>query len=399
MKLTAIILLPSFIILLFFEYCAYQYFKANHTSSNKDLSFFYQSQKPSLAGRSKYLKKRSLYFTYHPILGVKFRPNSLVYGLSPDASGSPYFDERSALIIDKNGFVANENIFNQKDIKRAKQINIIITGGSTVSGWGATQNKKTWPARLEKKLNDLAEVQNKPYYFKIKNAGVFGYSISQELLYYLHDLRYHPIDTIISFNGINEKWKFEDTPQNYFLSYHHRNLIKALNKGNSSNTTGLLPNVRRAMKHLFVRQKDNQITHENVDHLRGDQLYLRQINTYAKIVLSDDIKFLHILQPTMGFCDKRLTDNEKKLQNFFGNPFYRNSWDKWESYIDELEPFYKRVTSQLKRPWHFNMSCLFKDEEKEVFHDPRHYNDYGQEIIANKVLTLLKENSLKKYLQ
>ena len=101
----------------------------------------------------------------------------------------------------------------------------------------------------------------------------------------------------------------------------------------------------------------------------------------------------------MGFCDKRLTDNEKKLQNFFGNPFYRNSWDKWESYIDELEPFYKRVTSQLKRPWHFNMSCLFKDEEKEVFHDPRHYNDYGQEIIANKVLTLLKENSLKKYLQ
>ena len=81
---------------------------------------------------------------------------------------------------------------------------IIVLGGSTVEGNGATGSLHALPAELLRALDGYLPAAPEATRFEVINAGVAGYYSVNELLFYASELRdFHP-DLIISYNGWND---------------------------------------------------------------------------------------------------------------------------------------------------------------------------------------------------
>ena len=81
---------------------------------------------------------------------------------------------------------------------------IIVLGGSTVEGNGASGSLHALPAEFLRALDGYLPSAEGATRFEVINAGVAGYSSINELLFYMSELRdFHP-DLIISYNGWND---------------------------------------------------------------------------------------------------------------------------------------------------------------------------------------------------
>ena len=80
-------------------------------------------------------------------------------------------------------------------------IRILCLGGSTTYGTGATANDKTYPAQLERLLNESADEGVR---YEVGNCGVPGYSTVESLLNFeLRLLEYDP-DWILIYHAAND---------------------------------------------------------------------------------------------------------------------------------------------------------------------------------------------------
>ena len=129
--------------------------------------------------------------------------------------------------------------------------------------------------------------------------------------------------------------------------------------------------------------------YQNKNFLMGNSwnIYLRQLSNFRALVLNNGADFIYFLQPMMGVCNKQLSEKEELMKNFFGSKYYT---EKWGSYIGKARSFFESVSGRLKLSWQIDLSCMFKNEVRTVYNDPRHYNDLGQELIAKKVFESLK---------
>ena len=88
----------------------------------------------------------------------------------------------------------------------------------------------------------------------------------------------------------------------------------------------------------------------------------------------------------MAICNKPLIRDEENLKKFFGSDFYTRPW---EDYIVEGRGFYTKVRARLSKEWQYDLSCMFDGERDTVYSDPRHYNDHGQQLIAERVFEIV----------
>jgi hypothetical protein len=83
---------------------------------------------------------------------------------------------------------------------------IIMLGGSTLEGDGATGSLTALPAQLLERLRaNYAPADSSSDVFEIINAGVGGYTSEQEMLYFMSELRFFQPDLVIAYDGWNDE--------------------------------------------------------------------------------------------------------------------------------------------------------------------------------------------------
>lgn len=354
------------------------------------------------------------YTVYDPLTGYRLRPNSKLVGLSPDEQGKPAFSDEDALLIDSYGFVQNDAVELDRSFTKPEGVyRIIISGGSTVAGWGASNNQTTWPAVLERLLQaSLDEARNSGLLtnyetVEVINAGVPGYNISQELTRFQTELIYMQPDLVIVFDGINEAWSFAGYPADYaVVSYQRRIEDYVLGRHKSVPKIVFLPyfqwTVTALADKLLSRplppnRRQIKFYQTSPVSLTADELYISKILQFKAICREYDIPFIYVLQPIMGIGHKPLTAEEIALQStWFNSQYYAVSYQKYEA---QLQTFYQPLQNWLKVQTNedngqvdaslIDMTGLFYNIPESVYADPRHYNDNGQRLIAEAVKELI----------
>jgi len=345
-----------------------------------------QLRKSATSPRRSYLKAKDNYFLIDPTLGMRFRPNATVISLESDEQGHPRLARERALVTDAHGFIANTDPPQSLDYaalaKASDTFRVVVTGGSTVAGWGASGNSATWPALLEGILQEYLDRQSGLRFQKVLviNSGVLGYGISQEIKVFQEELIYLNPHAVVSFNGINERWGYRGDPVSYTLNDEQRRIARRMNLGLQSR---FMPFLFRALQSKSIQGSvPYGYRSENYIEMEDTELFLSKARQYRGICREFDIPFLHVLQPVMGIAHKPLTQEEIDLQGFFGTAFYPEQWDEYER---RLTTFYDTVRKHFLKPWQLDLTEIFDNEKRQVFVDPRHYNDLGQKIIADTI--------------
>ncbi len=350
--------------------------------------------------RSKYLEMESDYFVFDPNLGTRFRPNSRVVSLESSEDGTPRIASSRFLLVDRYGYISNST--NTEDAIDYAQIandptvyRVLVSGGSTAAGWGASANDKTWPAVLERILNGrVREIETRFTRAVVINAGVLGYNISQEIRSYQEETSYLNPHIVIAFNGINEIWNYHGDPVEYTFRGPQKRLIEQLNYGPPRKTWKILPYFSMAFstgrknvrgKPLYGYQTSGYL------ELAGTDLYLSKIRQFKALCDAAGSEFRYVLQPAMGVGEKVLTARESMHKNFFGSSMYRTTWEEYRS---NARSFFADDSKRLTEDWQIDMSHLFDSFSETVYADPRHYNDLGQEAIAGELAEMIVSNRL-----
>ena len=136
-----------------------------------------------------------LYYRADPLLGHRLAPNALITNASYDwrATGPQGFPVTE---VPASKYVMNP----PADVFR-----VVVLGGSTVEGYGATSSLEALPAQLLRLLaqeyRPSSETRTR---FEVMNAGVGGYFSPQELLFYLSEIGEFRPHLVISYGGWND---------------------------------------------------------------------------------------------------------------------------------------------------------------------------------------------------
>ena len=247
-------------------------------------------------------------------------------------------------------------------LKEPNLIKILVTGGSTSTWPGGEWSKLLGKKLIEKKINVV-----------IFNAGMGGYSTSQELLKIVRDGEAIKPDWTISFSGINDMGHLHNLPNHPYVHRYQKQISKYLNS------------TKAFKKYTFgIPQK-----------IEPYQLWLRNMRKMKAICSIMDSKFIGILQPNILYGDYEITEDEKK--NLLTEKTYRDL-DIGRTYIEELKFFYDNVRANLKEhkdeyDFLYDYSHIFAGKSN-LYRDYRHQNDLGDDIIADKLLNLLHKKGL-----
>lgn len=133
-----------------------------------------------------------------PLLGHRLAPNALVLEQTWTWRAT---NPQGFIVTD-----ADDPLRTYAVPKSPSVFRIIVLGGSTVEGDGATGSLNALPAELLQVLaRGYAPTEGPLRRFEVINAGVGGYMSHQELLYYLSELRFFEPDLVISYNGWNDE--------------------------------------------------------------------------------------------------------------------------------------------------------------------------------------------------
>jgi hypothetical protein len=368
--------------------------KAVEKLTTKTTPFFHSN-----SGRISWFDLTNNYAKLDPQLGYRFVPGVRTSALTPDENMRPKYTSEFNLFVDDFGFIGNAEKSAQRSYRKPGDVyRIIVSGGSTVAGWGATSNTKTWPAVLERLLNERREeFANKNV--EVINAGVFGYNITQEFIRFSTELIYMQPDMLIVFDGINENWTFKGMPKDYGVKGYHRQTMAHL-MGKNTDYSGILPYTRRFLAENTGRaspyqdDKKSLFYRSNEAKFHSYDLFISRVRQFSAICREFQIKFAFVLQPIMGAGSKPFSEEEVSLQqNWYGNDFYKFSF---ESYTKRLKHFYPPVMKYLQTVAedtddirYFDMTNAFDSIPERIYADPRHYNDFGQKILAKKIGDML----------
>ena len=290
--------------------------------------------------------------------------------------------------FDDNGLVFTQN---NNNIKNLPEKNIVIFGGSTVFGVGSSSTSSTIASLLHKILNE----KNDKYFYKVHNAGVRGYFSYQEFNRYLNDIR-HQIDPdiVIDLNGRNDVYLASKgfLQKNFDTEYSKQleknvELMKSLNQSNlitATNSGKLAYRTLRKVKSYF--SNNGNITAEytfptNTNLEKSLKNYILIMETFKFAVEKEGKKFFWFLQPVAHY-KKDLTDEEKRRIRL--NPNIQ------DGYEEKIKFSYNFITNYNKNI--IDITDSFEDIKETLYIDDCHFNDKGNEILANKMADILLKN-------
>lgn len=355
------------------------------------------------------LRAKSPDLDFDPILGYKFAPNTIHV--------RPYPDYTSYIEIDSQGFVHNGDPDKNKRLLAKdgdKLYRIIFLGGSTTAGRGASSNEHTIPAYFERQL----EEEWQGVEFHVINAGNFGYSSTEEHLYYSFYLKQIKPDLIIFLDGDNDVMLFGQkqwTP--YFHDMKFTNAkYRSMFRPNTAfaNYIQSLLTFPQPLYSLFFIQKFlyktklaiNKLAkpknkEEFIFHKERCILLKNNLLTSAREISFENSKAFFFLQPVLNIKKNNKSEKEKEMSQIM-EIIYSNYQKNLEKYFYEFSNIYEelqKIFSNNDKINFVDISDIFENNSENIYVSGWHYNDYGNKIIAEKIFDYTKKTISKDLMQ
>ncbi len=308
--------------------------------------------------------------------------------------------------VNSFGYVSNTSDSDTFSFTKASRTHrILIYGGSTVQGVGASANEKTIAAQLESILNErYRPAQLKRY--EVINAGIGGFYSTQELLYFtLEGLHYKP-DTVVVLDGLNDfhrihgEWlkAVENNPYTKELPaalkyrFHPYQLPSSTERFTSFPLSRfvlpLFPNTFRLLRRVRLSQSSLLPIHVNepLTPSLGIALYRDNLKSFIGVAQKHDINVLIALQPTLGFR-KQASPEEQALWKGLDTDLEiqkKNYWTLARAAFERLKTEEHKKGTKIA-----DLTGLFESNLETLYTDTEHYNDLGQRLIAEQLAKLL----------
>jgi hypothetical protein len=297
--------------------------------------------------------------------------------------------ENAEFGLDSYGFVTTANQ------PTSAQESILILGGSTVFGVGASSYRTTIASRLQALLNEHA-----PGKYIVHNGGVRGFSSLQEFVYYVNDVRTQIAPSIvISLNGRNDdhlmrKALDRGTFDTDYSNQLEQSVSSMMEDGFEPSFLDALSGVAKAT-HIgqlikSVLSLNPQEFANPLERIRDfglppdDALFREPANNYTVVmnalfaaVATEGGRHIWALQPTV--FDKPFTTDEEKVRI---EEITKIPPDMYEIHRLYHESFYDVARQQAP----LDLSSIFETEKRTIYLDDCHYNDLGNEVIAEHLL-------------
>ena len=255
-----------------------------------------------------------------------------------------------------------------------KKIRIMLLGGST----GEAFDVKI----LEKIIKEKTNIET-----EIFNSAAGAYNVRQQLvLLSIWGKRIDP-EIIISFDGANDilhSLRGENEKGTFFLNHTFNTY---LTKPYLGTFIYLIQNSQ--LYNGIVRLSRRYVSFEKNDHLDNIEIYLEAKKNISLISDAYGAYHISILQPYLGF-KKNKSDREKAFTFYdFRDEIVKELF----SYTDEK---LKEVSSNFENTFYFNSQSLYNVEET-IFSDDFHFiDDYGYELLSEKIAQIIIDNKLLK---
>ena len=267
--------------------------------------------------------------------------------------------------------------FRGAEISKEKPENvyrIIMLGGSTLFGYGATSDETTISGFLQKKF----ETTDSDFKVEVINAGSSGAYSKTETLYVKHKLLDFDPDLIIVYDGWN------DARISYTSHIGERGLAGQL-YDNVKYLQSVLPYyktpivIREIGVNLGSDQNLRTWTDANLD--KKVTLWKERWNEICLLTQKNDIKTLITIQPILGTGDRIVTESEKSTSGLLQGDFTQLS-SSMQKYVDVLP----ELTNCTKTA---DLTHVFDGHNEPLFVDLGHVEDHGSMIISEKIYELV----------
>ena len=325
-------------------------------------------------------------FTRFSIYGVY----DYIPGVPVDLRGIGY--PLNYLGVDQYGFVHNGY---DRPLKEEDEI-VLLLGGSTVEGRGASSNRNTIAATLERMLQ--GKFPGRP--IRVLNGGRAGYFSYQELAFLAGKIpQLLKPRAVISLNGRNDAdlpagyadfgWKPNWKPYFDTLTRDvNRRILQVAHPllefrewliAHSIIAGTLSRILRPAPPVSFYAPQEKSPRPEILS--RAARAYLANHAVAHAAARTLGASYYAFLQPILLESQKPLTPEEKKIQEEWGKHY------KGPFFWPALEIFYAEVLRQAGGMDFFHdLSRIFQKVPGKVYWDNCHYTDYGNELIARQIL-------------
>lgn len=273
--------------------------------------------------------------------------------------------------------------------KNRNSIRIFMFGGSATFSPG-TRDNNTIPSYISRKL--CAESIS----VEVTNFGQVGYVNSQEMIQLLLELRSGNIpDYVIFYDGFNEVYssyqnKIAGLPMNLenrrieFGSRYKFNLIIPLTQTNFMQiiTTPKLKTITTPIVGMFPKKKI--LINNNLTDLAYTAvgIYLQNKKTIDLLGAEYNYTAFYFWQPAI-YTKKVLSDDEKRVLSYVEKK-------RSDSDIEKLFEEAYKIIGSYEGDRFYDLSLVFDNINNSIYYDNVHVSDEGNEIIANRMVDLIK---------
>lgn len=326
-------------------------------------------------------------FTYWPFLGYFHRPQ---WQRPPAGLPEPF--PEAHVFFDHWGRTTPLE-------KGPRELRVFVLGGSTMAGMGASSAEATVPGRLEHWLR-LRLPKGSAWTLRVVNAGVVGYTSTQEqALMATRLLQYRP-DVFVVVDGYNEfteLWNAPNLPP--FWNSYEKHLYQGFARMQSplgmAAQAGYLASKRLyslALPRAYLSHRARRagrsasapaapgVPAAPAPAEQALEVYRWNIRTMLGIAEGHGIPMLLALQPTLSY-DKPLSPEEEailRVPEAAGNP----GWSPAVARMFERLRALVRAEAKVRGGRVIDESGRFSGSRETLYVDQCHYNDRGADLLA-----------------
>ena len=270
--------------------------------------------------------------------------------------------------------------FRGAEISKEKPENvyrIIMLGGSTLFGYGATSDETTIPGFLQKKF----EMTDSDFKVEIINAGSSGAYSKTETLYVKHKLLDFDPDLIIVYDGWN------DSRIPYTSHIGERGLAGQL-YDSVNHLQSIFPYyktpivIREIGRDLISAEEDTIATRIDANLDQKVILWKERWNESCLLAQTNDIKTLITIQPMLGTGDRSVTKSEESTSGLSQNDIKQLPLYQLQKFVDVL-PELTNCTNTA------DLTHVFDGHNEPIFLDLGHVGEQGSMLISEKMYELV----------
>lgn len=251
---------------------------------------------------------------------------------------------------------------------------IAALGGSTTDAYAAIRNKRhPWTTSFSKKCREQYAS------CEVHNLGVGGFGSAQETIKIIRDIATQKYTHVIALHGPNELNRLRDR----HLTTVNAKLYKEL--FDDSRVDGpYFPNTKAAYLH-FTKGVDTPahgqiIFYGNSSKISDFEHWKTNVKLSRGALREVGIDYYVVLQPIIGFGDYR-------------SPNLVQEGKKSQKYFQRVREFYEQASEFCRSVMYcIDLSNMYAGNSSELFTDPRHPNDLGNELIGKAIYEKIRPN-------